>query len=84
MLDRIEQLAPRTVVPGHYLDDSKFDLSAVAFTREYIKTFDEEARSGESAALIEAMEKPLPQLGLKISLEFTARSKARDDLGLTD
>ncbi|NER64766.1 MBL fold metallo-hydrolase, partial [Pseudomonas sp. MAFF212427] len=39
-LARIEQLAPRTVVPGHYLGQSKGSLDAVRFTADYIRAFD--------------------------------------------
>ncbi|WP_394844942.1 MBL fold metallo-hydrolase [Pendulispora brunnea] len=74
LLDRIEQLQPRTVVPGHYLEGSKFDISAVRFTRDYIKVFDAEAAKAEnSAALMAAMEKRYPELGLKTSLEFSSK-----------
>jgi len=79
LLDRIEQLAPRTVVPGHYLDGSKLDLSTVRFTRDYIEAFDEEtAKAANSAALMAAMEKRYPQLGLKVSLEFSSKVAKRE------
>ncbi|WP_394831223.1 MBL fold metallo-hydrolase [Pendulispora rubella] len=79
LLDRIEQLAPSTVVPGHYLEGSKFDLSSVRFTRDYVKAFDEETSNARnSEALIAAMEKRYPQLGLKISLEFSSKVAKRE------
>jgi glyoxylase-like metal-dependent hydrolase (beta-lactamase superfamily II) len=79
LLNRIERLAPRTVVPGHYLRGSKLDASTVRFTREYIEAFDEEvAKAADSAALMAAMEARYPQLGLKISLEFSSKVAKRE------
>ncbi|MGE8066091.1 MBL fold metallo-hydrolase [Pseudomonas sp. NPDC089569] len=71
-LHAIETLKPKTVVPGHYLGDST--LSAVQFTADYIKAFDEEtARASDSAALIAAMKKRFPTLGEASSLELSAK-----------
>ena len=55
-LARIEALAPRTVVPGHYLGDSSRSLEAVRFTANYIRDFDSEAAKAKDAgALIKAI-----------------------------
>jgi len=79
LLDRLEQLAPRTVVPGHYLQGAKFDTSAIRFTREYITAFDAEAaKAANSGALIAAMKKRYPQLGLEVSLDFSAKVAKRE------
>ncbi|MBV6286320.1 MBL fold metallo-hydrolase [Pseudomonas aegrilactucae] len=73
-LTRIEQLAPRTVVPGHYLGRSKGSLAAVRFTADYIRTFDAEtAKAANSAELIAAMIKRYPDLGETSSLELGAK-----------
>lgn len=73
-LARIEQLAPRTVVPGHYLGQSKGSLDAVRFTADYIRAFDiETAKAANSAELIGAMKKRYPGLGEESSLELGAK-----------
>lgn len=73
-LARIEQLAPQTVVPGHYLGQSKGLLEAVRFTADYIRAFDAEtARAANSAELIAAMKKRYPGLGEESSLELGAK-----------
>ncbi|WP_166363786.1 MBL fold metallo-hydrolase [Pseudomonas akapageensis] len=73
-LQRIEQLQPQTVVPGHYLGERSGTLDAVHFTADYIKAFDEEtAQATNSAELIAAMEKRYPQAGEASSLELSAR-----------
>ena len=71
-LQRIEDLKPRTVVPGHYLGTPS--LQSVAFTASYIKAFDEEtAKAKDSAALIAAMKKRYPNLAEESSLELSAK-----------
>ncbi|MEJ5043463.1 MBL fold metallo-hydrolase [Pseudomonas sp. B21-036] len=73
-LARIEQLAPQTVVPGHYLGQSKGSLEAVRFTADYIRAFDaESARAANSAELVAAMKKRYPGLGEESSLELGAK-----------
>jgi len=71
-LQRIEELKPRTVIPGHYLGTPS--LKSVAFTADYIKAFDAEtARAKDSAALITAMKKRYPTLADESSLELGAK-----------
>ncbi len=77
-LDAIEALKPRTVVPGHYLvgaDGKRPDtLASVRFTRDYLRTFEQEAaRAKDSAALIAAMQQRYPALGESSSLELSAK-----------
>ena len=73
-LDKIERLAPRTVVPGHYLGDSSRSLAAVRFTAGYIRDFDAEAAKAANAdALIAAMKKRYPDLADESSLELGAK-----------
>ncbi|NIF17019.1 MBL fold metallo-hydrolase [Pantoea sp. Cy-639] len=73
-LDKIERLAPRTVVPGHYLGDSSRSLEAVRFTARYILDFDAEAAKAVNAdALIAAMKKRYPNLAEESSLELGAK-----------
>ncbi|WP_010176546.1 MBL fold metallo-hydrolase [Pseudomonas sp. PAMC 25886] len=71
-LQRIQDLKPRTVIPGHYLGTPS--LKSVAFTADYIKAFDEEtAKAKDSAALISAMKKRYPNLGDESTLELGAK-----------
>ena len=71
-LQRIQDLKPRTVIPGHYLGTPS--LKSVAFTADYIKAFDEEtAKAKDSAALISAMKKRYPNLGDESTLELDAK-----------
>ncbi|WP_249671970.1 MBL fold metallo-hydrolase [Pseudomonas abieticivorans] len=73
-LQRIEQLQPSVVVPGHYLGDAAHSLAAVQFTQAYIKAFDEEAaKATDSQALIKAMNQRFPGLGEAASLELSAK-----------
>ncbi|GAB1615236.1 MBL fold metallo-hydrolase [Pseudomonas sp. NGC7] len=73
-LKRIEQLAPRTVIPGHYLGQSSRSLAAVRFTADYIQAFDAEtAKAKDAAALVAAMKKRYPDLADESSLELGAK-----------
>lgn len=73
-LAHIEQLGPRTVIPGHYLGQSSRSLEAVRFTAGYIRAFDSEtAKAGDSAALIAAMTKRYPDLADESALELGAK-----------
>ena len=73
-LKRIDSLQPAIVVPGHYLGENDRSLSAVHFTRDYIKAFDEEAfKAKTSAQLIAAMKQRYPNLGEESSLELSAK-----------
>ncbi|USS55110.1 MULTISPECIES: MBL fold metallo-hydrolase [Pseudomonas] len=73
-LKRIEQLAPRTVVPGHYLGQNSRSLAAVRFTADYIQAFDAEtAKAKDAAALVAAMKKRYPDLADESSLELGAK-----------
>ena len=71
-LQRIQQLQPRRVIPGHYLGTPT--PASVAFTAEYIKAFDAEtAKAKDAAALIAAMKKRYPTLADESSLELSAK-----------
>lgn len=65
------------VVPGHFLpntDGSRPFTTGVAFTRVYVKAFDQEAtRARDSSARIAAMEARYPTLGGKSSLEISMK-----------
>lgn len=71
-LQRIEDLKPTIVIPGHYLGTPS--PASVTFTADYIKAFDiETARAKDSAALIAAMKKRYPSLAEESSLELSAK-----------
>ena len=71
-LQRIEDLKPTTVIPGHYLGTPS--PASVTFTADYIKAFDTEtAQAKDSAALIAAMKKRYPNLADESSLELSAK-----------
>ena len=73
-LKRIDSLQPEVVVPGHYVGENDRSVSAVHFTRDYIKAFDEETlKAKDSAELIDAMKKRYPDLGEASSLELSAK-----------
>ena len=67
-------MAPRTVIPGHYLGDSSRSLEAVRFTANYIGDFDAEtAKTKDAGALIAAMKRRYPSLADESSLELGAK-----------
>lgn len=71
-LQRIEDLQPRTVIPGHYLGTPS--VQSVKFTADYIKAFDAEtAKAKDSAALIADMKQRYPTLADESSLELSAK-----------
>ncbi|MGO1068772.1 MBL fold metallo-hydrolase [Lysobacter sp. CA199] len=73
-LDRIAELKPEVVIPGHFAPGAARDLDAVRFTADYIRAFDEEtAKAKDSAALIAAMQRRYPGLGAQASLDLSAK-----------
>lgn len=73
-LAHIEHLAPRTVIPGHYLGQGSRSLEAVRFTADYIRAFDSEtAKAADAATLITAMKQRYPNLADESSLELSAK-----------
>ncbi|MCR8718080.1 MBL fold metallo-hydrolase [Pseudomonas syringae] len=73
-LKGIEALKPATVIPGHYLGQIPQGTQAVAFTADYLKSFEQQAAKAKDAkALIDAMQKAWPQLAEPSSLELSAK-----------
>lgn len=69
-LDGIAALKPATVVPGHFKVGLPLTPESIAFTRDYLVTFEAEtAKAANAAALIEAMKMRYPKLGLDGALE---------------
>lgn len=73
-LSSIEALQPQYVIPGHYLGESKGDLSALNHTRNYVAAFEEESTKAQNSdELIEAMQKRYPGKGGVGSLKISAK-----------
>lgn len=73
-LQRIQDLKPKTVVPGHFLPGASTALQSASFTAGYIRAFDAEtAKASDSAALISAMKTRYPDAGEVSSLELSAK-----------
>lgn len=73
-LAAIRRLKPQQVIPGHYTHGTALDVSAVDFTADYIRAFDQEnARSRTAEALIASMKKRFPTLQGDSSLELSAK-----------
>ncbi len=61
-LQRIEALAPRTVVPGHASPGQPTDLDAVRFSKAYLRAYGQALpRARNAADLIAAMKKRYPK-----------------------
>lgn len=74
MLDRIEALQPRRVVPGHFTGEEPKGLDGVRFTRDYLKALEAELpKARDSAALVEAMKRRYPNLPGEEGLELSAK-----------
>ncbi|WP_114973717.1 MBL fold metallo-hydrolase [Rhodoferax ferrireducens] len=62
-LDEMLALKPELVVPGHMKAGTKVDASAIAFTKDYLQTFEKNLpASKNSAELITAMKQAYPQV----------------------
>ena len=62
-LDEMAALKPELVVPGHMKSSTTLDGSAIAFTKDYLLTFEKNlAANKTSADLINAMKHSYPQL----------------------
>ncbi|WP_145584221.1 MBL fold metallo-hydrolase [Yersinia intermedia] len=73
-LEKIKELKPVTVVPGHYLDNAPQTLASVTFTQNYLTTLNTEIpKAKDSAELIAAMKKHYPELKDESSLELSAK-----------
>jgi glyoxylase-like metal-dependent hydrolase (beta-lactamase superfamily II) len=73
-LDAMAARKPATVVAGHLAQNAAIDASALAFTRSYLLAFEEElTKAGDSAALIAAMTRRYPDLGMDIALQIGAK-----------
>lgn len=73
-LDAMAARQPKTVIPGHMTPGAPIDASAIKFTRDYLVAFDQELpKAADSAALIAAMTKRYPGLGMGVALQIGAK-----------
>lgn len=62
-LDEMAALKPELVVPGHMKGGTQVDASTIAFTKDYLQSFERYlSTSKNSAELIDAMKKAYPQV----------------------
>jgi len=73
-LDRLEAMAPQTVVPGHYRVGTPMDVGAIRYTRDYLQAFDKAAATAANGTeLIAALRKRYPDATLGAALEIGAK-----------
>lgn len=73
-LDNIENLKPQTVIPGHFLQGSKQDLSGMSFMKGYLNKADSAAKNAKnSAEFVEIMTQAYPDLGARSILELGSK-----------
>jgi glyoxylase-like metal-dependent hydrolase (beta-lactamase superfamily II) len=73
-LDAMAARKPKIVVPGHVTVDAPTDASAIAYTRDYLLAFeDEAANAADSGALIAAMKQRYPAAGMDAALNIGAK-----------
>lgn len=73
-LDAMAARKPTVVVPGHMAPGAATDVSAIAYTRDYLIAFEEElAKASDSAALIAAMTQRYPAAGMGVALQIGAK-----------
>jgi glyoxylase-like metal-dependent hydrolase (beta-lactamase superfamily II) len=78
-LDKIRQLNPSIVVPGHSKVGAPLDSNtAVDFTEKYLLAFDEELRNAKDPdSLINAMKERFPSSGLLLALDRGAKANVK-------
>ncbi|MBR7981703.1 MBL fold metallo-hydrolase [Burkholderia cenocepacia] len=73
-LEAIAARNPAVVVPGHMVINAALDVSAINYTREYLLAFEEDlAKAPNSDALIAAMNRHYPNVGLAAALQIGAK-----------
>ncbi|MGE5542400.1 MAG: MBL fold metallo-hydrolase [Bacillota bacterium] len=72
-LDRLEEMNPEVVIPGHQKPGMPFDTSSIDFTRDYLLATDEQlAKTNDVAGFYYAMVQLFPEANLFISAEMNA------------
>lgn len=73
-LDEMTALQPQIVVPGHMAAGSRLDASAIAYTKDYLQSFEKNAAAAKnSAELIQSMQKAYPSAQGALSLDIGAK-----------
>ncbi len=71
LLDEMDALQPAFVVPGHRLPDTATDASAIAYTRSYLRAFEEIlAESADGAAVTATLIERYPSAGMLIAAQI--------------
>src|SRR6202047_5408254 len=78
-LQRIRELKPSVVIPGHSKVGASLDAStAVDFTENYLLVFEEELKKAKDPdSLIDAMKERFPSAGLLLAIERGARANVK-------
>jgi len=78
-LQRVRELKPSVVIPGHSNVGAPLDAStAVEFTENYLQVFEEElAKAKDSDGLIDAMRKRFPSADLLLAIERGAKANVK-------
>ena len=78
-LNRIRDLKPAVVIPGHSKVGAPIDAtSALTFTEKYLLTFEEELKKAkEPDDLIKAMKEKFPSSGLLLAIERGAKANVK-------
>jgi glyoxylase-like metal-dependent hydrolase (beta-lactamase superfamily II) len=78
-LEKIRELKPAVVIPGHSKAGAPIDAtSAVSFTEKYLLVFEEELRKAkEPDDLIKAMKEKFPSSDLLLAIERSAKANVK-------
>lgn len=73
-LESVLALAPKKIIPGHFIGKSTMDTNAVSFTQSYVNNFTDAAiNAANSAKLISAMGEKYPDFKNKGDLALSAK-----------
>ncbi|KTS60183.1 beta-lactamase [Microbacterium testaceum] len=71
LLDEMDALHPAFVVPGHRLPDTATDASAIAYTRDYLRAFEQILdESADGAAVTATLIERYPAAGMLIAAQI--------------
>lgn len=74
ILDGLAARKPAVAMPGHAQAGAPLDASAIDFSRDYLRAFEEELpKANDGAQLITAMKARFPGAGLAIAIEIGAK-----------
>ena len=79
MMQKIRELKPSVVIPGHSKDGARLDAStALDFTENYLVVFEEELKKAKDAdSLIDAMKEKFPFSDLLLAIERGAKANVK-------